>query len=96
MFPGTCRIRPEVRTAEYFSKLFLFCFSVSDALFSCSTDSHSKTKNNRNNSDPKGEKAAAKAKQEAAAKKKKKAAKGGMDDLDALLDAGLSKGKKKK
>lgn len=46
--------------------------------------------------DPKGEKAAAKAKQEAAAKKKKKAAKGGMDDLDALLDAGLSMGKKKK
>mmetsp|Transcript_9367 Transcript_9367/g.22765 ORF Transcript_9367/g.22765 Transcript_9367/m.22765 type:complete len:134 (-) Transcript_9367:715-1116(-) len=45
--------------------------------------------------DPKGEKAAAKAKEDAAKKKKKKGAAGGMDDLDALLSAGLKKGKKK-
>jgi hypothetical protein len=46
--------------------------------------------------DPKGEKAAAKEKAEAAKKaaaKKKKA--GGGADLDALLDAGLTKAKKK-
>uniref|UniRef100_A0A7S2NWG6 At2g23090-like zinc-binding domain-containing protein n=1 Tax=Leptocylindrus danicus TaxID=163516 RepID=A0A7S2NWG6_9STRA len=49
--------------------------------------------------DPKGLKAKAAEdakKAELAAKKKKKAAKGGMDDLDALLNAGLTKSKKKK
>ena len=47
-------------------------------------------------SDPKGLKAAAKAKEEAAKKKKKKAAAGGLDAMDDLLSAGLSKGKGKK
>ena len=45
--------------------------------------------------DPKGEKAAAAAKA-AAAKKAKKATKKNDADLDSLLDAGLSKGKKGK
>ena len=46
--------------------------------------------------DPKGEKAAAAAKASGAKKTTKKKTGGGIGDLDALLDAGLSKGKKKK
>ena len=45
--------------------------------------------------DPKGEKKAA-AEKEAAAKKKKSAKKNNAADLDDLLNAGLTKGKKKK
>lgn len=49
-----------------------------------------------NNSDPKGEKKAAKENEAAAKKTKSKKSAAGMDTFDDLLNAGLSKGKKKK
>ena len=51
---------------------------------------------NTNHSDPKGLKAAAAEKEAAAKKKKSKKGAAGLDSLDDLLNAGLSKGKKKK